>query len=281
VNRRAVVGISSGKYEPLEDSEISIHRVREILDVLEETRKSLGYSRSKFRILDIGCGKGSSVAGLIEAGYDAYGVDVDPKTINASKELFSKRGWDHGSRLRVSNVNEKIPFDSGLFHFVFSQDVIEHIDDLDSAVGEFARVSHVGAINAHTFPTFLRPVEAHLLIPFVHWLKYEGAQKKYIEFLDKLGFVQTWKGLESRTVEDRANIYTNYLRTRTCYRKNSEIKTIFQSHGFEVEIHPSKTYPKSDQKTMEILSRLSLPKSIRDFLIKTFICATLYAKKVH
>ena len=64
----------------------------------------------------------------------------------------------------------RIPFDDGEFGFVFSNQVVEHVADLDDVVAEVARVTASGGLGLHDWPGKWRPVEPHYGAPFVHWL---------------------------------------------------------------------------------------------------------------
>lgn len=39
------------------------------------------------RIVDVGCGPGRNLVYLLRAGFDVYGVDADPRAINATRQL--------------------------------------------------------------------------------------------------------------------------------------------------------------------------------------------------
>ena len=47
--------------------------------------------KSNFKILDVGCGDGTLVNELINAGYDAYGVDIGFKNGEFTKNLIDNR----------------------------------------------------------------------------------------------------------------------------------------------------------------------------------------------
>jgi 2-polyprenyl-3-methyl-5-hydroxy-6-metoxy-1,4-benzoquinol methylase len=49
--------------------------------MLDECARHFGISCLDLRVLDWGCGRGTTVAKLVEMGFDAYGVDIDPEPI--------------------------------------------------------------------------------------------------------------------------------------------------------------------------------------------------------
>lgn len=117
--------------------------------------------------LDYGCGEGQLVADGLSAGLDFWGAE----------NYYNGKDWSHAMartppelRTRIKSLGEnfRIPFDDGTFDFVSSIQVIEHVSDLDRTVEELARVTKIGAINIHNFPTSERVREAHLGVPYFH-----------------------------------------------------------------------------------------------------------------
>lgn len=94
------------------------------------------------RVLDVGCGVGRTVARLVAAGYEAYGIDLP-----CLSPYWSKTGKDRGRFVCGEATN--LPFADGCFDVVISMGVIEHIgtvdghctlaDDYDSARRSYAR----------------------------------------------------------------------------------------------------------------------------------------------
>ncbi|MHB8619111.1 MAG: class I SAM-dependent methyltransferase [Chloroflexota bacterium] len=79
--------------------------------------KSLGTARA----LDVGCGY-SLASGIADT---VYGVDVDP-----------------GTRTTVlADISQGLPFVDGSFDLVYSNQVIEHVPDVDSFMKEIIRVT--------------------------------------------------------------------------------------------------------------------------------------------
>jgi hypothetical protein len=64
----------------------------------------------------------------------------------------------------------RAPFPDGCFHALISYQVLEHIEDLAAAAAEWARLTAGGGAGFHIYPPHFRLVEAHLFMPFVHWL---------------------------------------------------------------------------------------------------------------
>lgn len=77
-------------------------------------------------VLDVGCGVGTSVATLVEDGYDAFGVDLAPLTRH-----WMKNGAEQSRFFVVDPVRLELPFQDSVLDFAFTFGVIEHVGTLD------------------------------------------------------------------------------------------------------------------------------------------------------
>jgi cyclopropane fatty-acyl-phospholipid synthase-like methyltransferase len=85
--------------------------------------------KPKDRLLDVGSCVGTLGHYLKYGGVQTYGLDLNGSAILAGKELF-------GNETKNSSVvadGGKIPFPSGVFDAVVSQDVFEHLNDSSHA----------------------------------------------------------------------------------------------------------------------------------------------------
>lgn len=98
------------------------------------------------RILEIGSGKGESALALTQFGQV---VAVDPYS------AFDARLTSSASCAAVRALAENLPFQTGGFDVVFSNSVLEHVPDLDSALREMRRVAKDDAIFVHVVPTIV------------------------------------------------------------------------------------------------------------------------------
>ena len=88
---------------------------------------------------ELALGQGSATLDLLRAGYDAYGVDISAERIASGREQLDRAGFPSADRLTVHEQGQAaLPERS--FDAVCSQDVLEHIADLDQAVAEIARL---------------------------------------------------------------------------------------------------------------------------------------------
>lgn len=104
------------------------------------------------KILDVGCGVGTYLKAFRQFTSDVYGVEVDSKRAEEAHKI-------------TPNVSvapaEKLPFDDATFDVVFSNEVLEHVDDDRKAVEEAVRVLKPGGHFVVFAPNRLFPFETH------------------------------------------------------------------------------------------------------------------------
>jgi ubiquinone/menaquinone biosynthesis C-methylase UbiE len=96
-------------------------------------------------ILDVGCGDGTFARILFNGVNVDAGIDRDEEEIERAK---ATRCYDD---LRVSEV-ERLPFESETFATVYSNCVLEHIPDIETALCEIHRVLKPGGVFYITVP---------------------------------------------------------------------------------------------------------------------------------
>jgi len=88
-------------------------------------------------ILDVGCGGGLLAERFAREGATVTGIDL------SRESLFAARRHARAEEVEVDYVNanaEAFPFVDSAFDAVVSTDFLEHVADLDTVVGESARV---------------------------------------------------------------------------------------------------------------------------------------------
>lgn len=173
------------------------------------------HSNQALVVLDYGCGGGKVVQEGRRAGIEIYGTDVFYPGDN-SKEASRAAGL-LGSVVREMK-NGIIPFDDNTFDLVCSNQVIEHVSDLDEVLKEIYRVMKPGGVFLSLFPTLECVYEGHIGIPFIHWFSKESKLRvRYVLTLRRLGMGYFKVGKTSRqwTTDqiDWIDRYTHY-RTR-------------------------------------------------------------------
>ena len=123
------------------------------------------------RILDVGCGVGTYVRRFRAFSDDVHGIEVEPDRVTeASAELPNI----------VLAVGEALPYPDDHFDLVFSNEVIEHVDDDRATAAEMVRVTKPGGAIVAFAPNRLYPFETHGVyigkryvfgnMPLINWL---------------------------------------------------------------------------------------------------------------
>jgi SAM-dependent methyltransferase len=224
--------------------------------LLDHISEISAVATSPIKILDVGCGRGSRVAWLLENGWNAWGYDVEAAYIKAGKPYFERCGWG-ANRIELQTA-DAIPFESSTFDLILSDQVIEHVADLDQLAGELARVSAPGSAGIHVYPATWRPLEPHLRTPFVHWLPKGRIQRSAITTAMRLGVsVNHFDDLGN---DARAEIYTRFAEEETFYRPRHAVAKCFKNHGFDTSFTNVGTkvlaakYPKVNGAALKLLA---------------------------
>ena len=123
------------------------------------------------RVLDVGCGIGTYVRRFRQYSDDVHGIEVETERVaEASEELPNI----------VVAKGEALPYPDNHFDLVFSNEVIEHVDDDRATAAEMARVTKPGGTIVVFAPNRLYPFETHGVyfggryvfgnIPLINWL---------------------------------------------------------------------------------------------------------------
>ena len=124
--------------------------------------------------LDLGCGDGVLMRVILEhvGPRDIVGVDPDEHEIALAEQL--------GVYAQLFAVpGQSIPLPSGNLDWVFSNSVLEHIDEIDGVLREVSRVLRPGGVFLFTVPA--SGFHAALRGPMLPWVRRQA----YLEYLDR------------------------------------------------------------------------------------------------
>jgi SAM-dependent methyltransferase len=123
-----------------------------IRDALDRSGARPGAGRARVRLLDVGCGTGSFLAGLSER-YAPMGLDLH---VPALRYTQTRGPWP-----LIAGSADRLPLADGSLDAVTALDVIEHLDDDRGVVSELARVLRPGGVAVATVPAFQRLWSPH------------------------------------------------------------------------------------------------------------------------
>jgi SAM-dependent methyltransferase len=216
------------KNHPIETPIVPQEYIRRYLGQLEDRRRG----PETLRIIDVGCGRGDTVAWLCAQGWDAYGIDILPEYIQRGREYLAREGADP-ARLQLLNDDFTYPFPNSTFDVVLSDQVIEHVADLELFASEVARISAPGACGLHIFPARWHPIEAHLNSPFVHWLPKGPLRRAAVMASLRIGLAAPY--FREFSFRDRVEIFSRFSEEETFYRSLRSTIATMQRHGLRCD----------------------------------------------
>lgn len=227
----------SNKHNLLTEEEVINYQIETSIEqqIDHYLKKNSHLQPHDLNILDWGCGRGRAVLSLLEKGFSAYGVDIDEQVIKNGALLFHQYGYDAPAHLKPLSKLDEFPDD--FFHFILSEQVFEHVENIEQVLQMQVRVLAPGGIGCHVLPSAKMIRESHLNMPFVHWLPKNLSRKFWIScmlLLSKKPETQ-WPETEGTSFQEEVNVYYNYLNKRTYYRDNRTLKKLFHRYGFEAD----------------------------------------------
>jgi SAM-dependent methyltransferase len=178
-----------------------------MLTLLKQLINSIG----SIRILDYGCGGGQLLSYLRVLGYENLtGIDVNAEKIKAIRNLYSNIGFEQNTFFIYDGAS--LPFDSSSFDIIISQQVIEHVHNVELYFSEGRRVLSLGGKILLDFPHRLIPYDTHTKMWFVHYLPLK--MRGY--FYDKY-------------CTNSAEVYANFLYLKTVWFYKGLLDNMFSS----------------------------------------------------
>lgn len=163
-------------------------------------------------LLDVPAGEGALAARLLAAGFEVHCCDLYP-------EIFRLDGVE----ILRGDLNEELPFDDQSFAYVTCLEGLEHIENPQQAIREFARLMQTGGHLVISVPNILN-IEERL-----KWLIY--------------GYTSHFKPMTRAQVDRLRAEYDN--REEIAAHVNpigySELRYILEKHGFRIaSVHRDK-----------------------------------------
>jgi SAM-dependent methyltransferase len=188
-------------------------------------------ARSHGRLLDYGCGDGAMVKGALARGMDAYGVDA---FYDGGKRKEAARATGLLGQRIFELDNHHIPFPAAYFDAAVSNEVMEHVDNLDTVAQELARVIRPGGWVLCIFPTMGTWWEGHLCMPLAHIVPDTlGLRRVFVFLLHCCGFGRREK---AQRAWEWAGNKCDYLRRCTRYRTDREVEATFLRYFDQLEM---------------------------------------------
>lgn len=183
-------------------------------------------------ILDYGCGKGEVIKAALLKNINIFGADIFHGG-SSVPNLLAKEGLLGGVIREIHD--DHLEFPDKTFDLIISNQVFEHVKNLDSVLKEIYRVLKTNGVLYALFPPKEIFREGHTGIPFLHWFPKNKIRYFYALTLRRLGLGTGFKPKEI-SPEDWVDIYLEYIDTKTYYRHAKDIKSLFSKY-FRCEHH--------------------------------------------
>lgn len=213
------------------------------------------------RILDIGCGDGSLMASLTALAavdpacptIEVHGFDIGEQgfqreeLVDGTVRSLSMRHPDIDWSYRIRLFSDKAAWDypDGFFDAAVSNQVLEHVVDLDGLLENLAACVRPGGISVHLFPLGDCVREAHCGVPFAHWIANFDHRVNWIALSSRLGIGRYFRDrriLGHADVRDHARKTAAYIQCWTAYRGFREIARLCRGRGLALSYHFTKDF---------------------------------------
>jgi SAM-dependent methyltransferase len=251
---------------------------REVRRYLEFCTQKLGRTPEQMRVLDFGCGAGGATLDLRKLGYQAFGVDIDPVATSQGMQRMRAEGFDDADILVTVDADGSMPFPEHCFDFVFSQEVLEHVADLDRAAADLSRMMAPSGYGFHRFPGRRRPVEPHYLMPFVHWLPKNKLRRAAILGLLRIGVGKRHPDYPESAWRDHAERWFQYSVQHTFYRSTEQVVESLRRAGQDVCVVSSNHRRLQCSKLLRTALRSPYVRRAVDSGVSTFVTNNLLTR---
>jgi 2-polyprenyl-6-hydroxyphenyl methylase/3-demethylubiquinone-9 3-methyltransferase len=161
-------------YEKESASPETVRRYQAVHDVVLRVRGAGG----PLSVADIGCGAGTQCLLWAKRGHRVVGLDVNEPLIEVARQRARAESCD--VRFELGSATQ-LPWDPGSFDVCLVPELLEHVEDWESCLREFARVLRPGGILYVSTTNKLCPLQQEYELPLYSWSP--GPLKRHFERL--------------------------------------------------------------------------------------------------
>ena len=158
-------------------SEGTVARFRAIQDRALALWQEVNGTNRPLRVLDIGCGAGTSSHLWAQAGHAVHGVDISADLVDLARRRADELRLD-GIEFSVQDAT-RLPFEDASVDVCIMPELLEHIADWQACVDECARVLRPHGVLYLSTTNALCPVQYEYELPLYSW--YPAWLKRHCE----------------------------------------------------------------------------------------------------
>ncbi len=145
--------------------------------LLLQSRKNNDASKP-LQVADIGCGTGNQAFLWAEDGHDVHAIDVAEPLVTLGRARAAQRGLEVDFQLGSAS---ELPWPNVSMDVCIALELLEHIEDWQSCLDEFARILKPGGLLCLSTTNRLCPIQQEFSSPFYSW--YPSRVKRRYEQL--------------------------------------------------------------------------------------------------
>ena len=171
------------------------------------------------KVLEIGHGIGSDLLTWSENGADVYGVDITEEHHRLAKKNFKLHGRDANLQLVEA---QKLPFKEDEFDIIYSNGVLHHTKDVETAIQEIKRVLRKNG------KLIITVYNKNSLFHYLNLILYNGILKAKLRRIGYSGLLATIEyGADGIEYKPYVKLYTkNELKKLLDRFRNVKIKNV-------------------------------------------------------
>ena len=186
------------------------------------------------KFLDYGCGAAETVRAGLDMGLDIFGTDAFYEGQSDHRPALARDGLLNTRVFELSS-DFKMPFPDKSFDFVFSNQVMEHVEHLDGLLRELTRVLKDDGVILSYFPLQNCVMEYHCEVPFAHWFSHDSKLGYYwLLAAFKMGRGSNHK---DKSAEQWAHDFQDWIHKWCYYRTRSQVAKEFAQGDLTFEPH--------------------------------------------
>ena len=207
------------------------HQIKFISEIISDDIRNRANHIKDYKILELGCGDGKGVnlmRNILKSKHEELNIEVFGLDYQTESKNVVEAKYNDKNLIKLKNTSQEYPFNKNTFDYIYSNQVFEHVEDIDLLIENLQRVLKNPGINIALYPEKNIIREPHCLIPFVHRIRNKKIQKIIVK-----KFYPFFCKKKNKKIID-PEIMAEYITNFTFYRSRPEIIKAFNKKGMTV-----------------------------------------------